>query len=327
MRIVYNANTRASFNMAAEEYMLKNFTDEVFMLWRADKTVLIGKNQNAYKEVNESIACSHGIKVVRRLSGGGAVYTDLGNVNFAFLTNDKGDGFSNFEKFTKPIIGFLKSLGINAFFSGRNDLLIDGKKFSGNAQYKHKNRLLHHGTLLFCSDMVPLNNVLTPPKTKLKSKGVNSVSSRVTNIQSHLKTSLSVEKFMTGLNAYVKKEIQPCIEYKFSKEDKQKIEDIEKNRFCTWDWTYGVNPQYNISQCKRFSHGTVEVAFSVEKGKIAKIRFFGDFFSKGNVSDVENKLLGVAHNLADIENALASIPLSFYFSGIDQQDILSLFDQ
>ncbi len=149
MLVILNPNTSASFNMAAEEYILKTFQEDAFMLWQADKTVLIGKNQNTRKEINVQYVEDHKIKVIRRLSGGGAVYNDLGNTNFAFISTDSGDGFSNFRKFTAPILELLNSLGVPAEFSGRNDLLVNGRKFSGNAQFKHKNRLLHHGTLLF----------------------------------------------------------------------------------------------------------------------------------------------------------------------------------
>ncbi|MEG0331764.1 MAG: lipoate--protein ligase family protein, partial [Clostridium sp.] len=153
MIFIYNKSTDPYFNLAAEEYVLKNFNDDCFMLWRNSKAVIIGKNQNAIAEINRDYVTSNNIPVVRRLSGGGAVFHDLGNVNFTFITNDTDD-FVNFGKFTEPIIGVLKdNLSINAELSGRNDLTIDSKKFSGNAQYNYKNRVLHHGTLLFSSSI------------------------------------------------------------------------------------------------------------------------------------------------------------------------------
>ncbi len=226
MLVVLNPSTSASFNMAAEEYILKNFVDDVFMLWQADKTVLIGKNQNTRKEIDIQYVEANDIKVIRRLSGGGAVYNDLGNTNFAFISTDSGDSFANFRKFTAPIIDLLKKLGVPAEFSGRNDLLVDGKKFSGNAQFKHKNRLLHHGTLLFSSNMEQLGKALSPDMLKFKSKGIKSVKSRVTNISEHLQETMSVKQFMALANEHILETFTDSMTYKFSDED---IIAIKKN--------------------------------------------------------------------------------------------------
>ncbi len=195
MLYINNTNTNPYFNLAAEEYMLKEFNEDCFMLWRNEPSIIVGKNQNTLSEINLDYVEMNNIPVVRRLSGGGTVFHDLGNLNFTFIKNGSEENFNNFQKFTLPILKVIKSLNINAEFSGRNDLTIDGKKFSGNAQYNFKNRILHHGTLLFASDITDLSKALQSKPLKFEGKGIKSVLSRVTNISSHLKYPISIMDF------------------------------------------------------------------------------------------------------------------------------------
>ena len=190
MLYIYNKNTNPYFNLAAEEYVLKEFQEECFMLWRNEPSIIVGKNQNTLAEINLDYVRQHKIPVVRRLSGGGAVFHDLGNLNFTFIVNEDVSSFSDFKRFTQPIIDVLRKLSVNAEFSGRNDITIDGKKISGNAQYYYKNRILHHGTLLFSSSITDLSAALKVRPVKFEDKGVKSVSKRVTNISEHLKEPL-----------------------------------------------------------------------------------------------------------------------------------------
>lgn len=326
MLVIINPNTSASFNMAAEEYILKTFQEDAFMLWQADKTVLIGKNQNTRKEINVQYVEDHKIKVIRRLSGGGAVYNDLGNTNFAFISTDSGDGFSNFRKFTAPILELLNSLGVPAEFSGRNDLLVNGRKFSGNAQFKHKNRLLHHGTLLFSSNMELLGKALSPDMLKFKSKGVTSVKSRVTNIAEHLSEKMTVETFMDKTNQHILDKFPGSKTYTFSDEDLEAIKKIETNRFANWEWNYGASPKYNFMNQEKFPGGLVEINLEVKNSLIKSAKIYGDFFSQGDISEVEKALVGVKHETESVKQALSAIDLDKYLSGIGLDEMLQLFN-
>jgi lipoate-protein ligase A len=199
MLLIYNDKTNPYFNLAMEEYLLKNFNEDLFILWRNESSVIVGKNQNTLSEINLEYIKENNIPVVRRQSGGGAVFHDLGNINFTFIANDN-NSFSDFKRFTQPIIDLLKTLDINAEFSGRNDLLIDGKKFSGNAQYNYKNKVMHHGTLLFSSQIGDLSNALKVKPIKFEGKGIKSVKSRVTNISEHLKYDIDILEFKDFTN-------------------------------------------------------------------------------------------------------------------------------
>jgi len=326
MLVVLNPSTSASFNMAAEEYILKNFQEDVFMLWQADKTVLIGKNQNTRKEIDVQYVEDNDIRVIRRLSGGGAVYNDLGNTNFAFISTDSGDSFANFKKFTSPIIDLLQGLGVPAEFSGRNDLLVEGKKFSGNAQFKHKNRLLHHGTLLFSSNMEQLGKALSPDMLKFKSKGVKSVKSRVTNIYEHLPQKISVEQFMDLANLHIINTFPGSNTYTFSDEDLIAIRKIEEDRFANWEWNFGTSPKYDYMNQEKFPGGLVEINLEVKDGIIKSAKIFGDFFSQDEISDVESVLTGVKHETKAVRDALSTIDLNNYFAGITIDELIQLFN-
>ncbi len=202
MLLINNDNTNPYFNFALEEYLLKKTDQDLFRLWMCDPCISVGKNQNTISEINSDYVRKNSIPIVRRQSGGGAVFHDLGNLNFTFISCNN-NSFSDFKRFTQPIIDLLKTLGINAEFSGRNDLLIDGKKFSGNAQYNYKNKVIHHGTLLFSSQISNLSNALKVKPIKLESKGIKSVKSRVTNISEHLDKPMNISEFRDLVMNYV----------------------------------------------------------------------------------------------------------------------------
>lgn len=324
MKIILNENTSLSFNMAAEEYLMKHDNDDIFMLWRAERSVLIGKNQNTMREINYDYVVDHNIKVVRRLSGGGTVFCDLGNTNFAFIVTDS-NAFSDFRKFTTPILEVLTQLGINAKFSGRNDLTINDKKFSGNAQYKYKERLLHHGTLLFSSDIGDLTNAINPDQLKLKSKGISSVKSRVTNINAHLTSPLTIQEFRQLINDHIKSTNLDAIFYEFTDQDIEAIKLIEQERFTSWDWNYGHSPKYEGHKTAKFESGLVELNFQVKKGLITGVKFYGDFFSKRDLEDIEVALFGIKHDKSSILSVLNQFQIDDYFKNIDQTSIVTLF--
>ncbi|MEG0641788.1 MAG: lipoate--protein ligase [Clostridium sp.] len=325
MIYIYNTSTDPSFNLAAEEYILKNFSEDCFMLWRNTTAVIVGKNQNALAEINIEYVKENNIPVIRRLSGGGAVFHDLGNVNYTFITNDTDD-FVNFSKFTSPIVSVLKDkLGINAELSGRNDLTINGQKFSGNAQYNYKNRVLHHGTLLFSSSISNISESLNVKPSKFQGKSVKSVKSRVTNISSHLSSALTVNEFIDLTMDYVKLSDESNSEiYTFSQKDINAINLLRDEKYSTWDWNFGSSPKYNYTNEKRFTGGTVEIHLNVVKGYIEGCKIYGDFFSKKDVVDVELSLIGVKHTHNDIYNILRSLDINKYFSNITLEDLMEI---
>lgn len=280
MELLKLAGTNPAHNLATEEYVFDCMDPgkSYFMLWQNESAVIIGKNQNALAEINNDFVRAQGIPVVRRLSGGGAVYHDLGNLNFSYITDAEESGSINFLRFCEPVQKTLAAFGANAIISGRNDILLAGKKISGNAQYVRRGRVMHHGTLLFCSDLSMVERTLYKNKEAIESNGVPSVISRVTNISDHLEEDVAladfVQKFLSVLS-----ETQPLHQIDLTQKDSSRIAEIEKSRYGTWEWNYGHSPAYTINRKKRFEGvGQVEVSLSVENGVIKGIQLFGDFF-------------------------------------------------
>lgn len=325
MRYIDNNCTDPYFNLALEEYLLREVNGEYFVLWRDEPCIVVGKNQNTLSEINEEYIKKHDIKVVRRQSGGGAVFHDLGNLNFTFIVEDDGKKFNDFKTFVIPIIGVLNELGVKAEFSGRNDLLIDGKKFSGNAQCKYKNRVMHHGTLLFSSDIVNLSDALISKPIKFSDKAVKSVSSRITNISEHLQESFSVIDFKNKIFEYIGREEKDKVITTLDNEEIEEVKNLVKTKYETWQWNFGQSPKYNFYNEKKLSAGTIELSIDVEKGIMQHIRIFGDFFGEGNIEDIEKALIGKKHNTEEIHRVIDNINIKNYFGNVSKQELLSLF--
>ncbi len=316
MLLINNTSTNAYFNLAMEEYFLKNTNEDIFMLWRNESAIIVGKNQNTLSEINYEYVKQNKIKVVRRQSGGGAVFHDLGNINFTFIScND--NSFSDFKRFTMPIIDALKNLNIQAEFSGRNDLLIDNQKFSGNAQYNYKNKVMHHGTLLFSSEINDLSSALKVKPSKFIGKSVESVKSRVTNIANHLEQDMTVLEFKNYLMNFINSKYENNCLYQLSEEDINEINKLVEEKYNTWQWNFGHSPKYALNNEIKYPGGNIEFSLNVEKGLIKEIKFFGDFFGKKDVSYIEDLLKNTNHNEASIRSILNNIDINDYFLNCD----------
>lgn len=326
MKFISNNNiTDPTLNLAMEEYVLKNMPkdDSYFLFYINRPSIIIGKNQNTIEEVNQSYIDEQGIDVVRRISGGGAVYHDTGNLNFSFVTDDDGNSFHNFQKFTEPIVEALKSLGVDAKLSGRNDIQVGEAKISGNAMVKVKDRMFSHGTLMLNSELDEVQNALKVNPAKIKSKGIKSVRSRVANISEFLDEPIDIDKFKEIILKSIFGETQ-VEEYKLTDEDWRKIEKLSNEKYRTWEWNYGRNPKYNFEREEKFEKGFVQIKLDVKKGRIEHAKIFGDFFGEGDITELENTLEGTMHEFDSIEEALSNYDIYHYFGDIDRHELIRL---
>ena len=324
MYILYNENVDPYWNLAAEEHLLRAYNDDFFMLWRNEPSIIIGRHQNANAEINIPYVKEKGIKVVRRISGGGAVFHDLGNINFTFIQGGDDPKTIDFEKYTKPIVDALQKLGVSARLEGRNDLSIDGKKISGNAEHILKKRILHHGTLLFSAKMTDLSTALKVNLDKYRDKAVKSIRKRVTNISENLKDPMTVEQFIQYLISQMKEQYPNSLNFTFNDQDLNHINKMVEEKYHTWDWNFGRSPDYNFKQSGRTNGGTIEVNMDVHHGIIEKVKIYGDFFSMRDLSEFENKLEKTPHTLDDIKAKFDQINFDEYFSNIKPDELLKL---
>lgn len=322
----------ASLNLAIEYYLLNEIKldEPILLFYINDKAIIVGKNQNTYEEINTDYVEEKGISVVRRFSGGGAVYHDKGTLNFCFITEDDGNSFRDFKKFTAPVIDVLQEMGAEgAELKGRNDLVIEGKKFSGNAMYTKNGRLTAHGTLLFDGELDAVVGALKPKKHKLESKGIKSIRSRVTNIKPHLDErfqAMSTQEFREQLllGLFQTDKLSEVKEYVLTEEDWEKIEKFAEQYTGNWEWNYGRSPQFNLERSERLSVGTVEAKMQIEKGKIESIRLYGDFFGMGEMKEVEDKLTGISYTKEALSEVLDELDLTYHFGGEIKEELLSL---
>jgi lipoate-protein ligase A len=320
--------TDPRINLAIEEYALKHLdVDEhsYLLFYINEPSIIIGKHQNTVEEIHVDYVREKGIHVVRRLSGGGAVYHDLGNLNFSFITKDDGKSFANFRKFTEPVIDALGKLGVEAELGGRNDILVDGKKISGNAQFSSCGRMFSHGTLMFDVNLDDVTKALQVKKEKIESKGIKSVRSRVANISDFLKEPMTILEFREYLLKHIFAGLDPIPEYILTDADWEKIHEISKKRYQSWDWNFGESPEFNVKHSKRFPIGSIDVRLHVgEKGLIKNCKIYGDFFGIGDVSDIENRLIGIRYDRKEIEEALMDVDVTHYFGEIKKEDFIDL---
>ncbi len=320
MYFVDNLNEHdASINLALEEYMIRRpgLKDDVVLFYINAPSIIIGRHQNTIEEINKDYVDEHNIRIVRRLSGGGAVYHDLGNLNFSFMTNYQQGYFKNFQLFTEPVIRCLQKLGVDAELSGRNDILIEGFKVSGNAQYISHGRMVSHGTLLFNSDLSHVADALHVHASKIASKGIKSVRSRVTNILEYIHPPITIEEFRQALLDTYFQDTAGVEYYPLTDEDWKQVHALADERYRSWEWNYGSSPAFNIEKRERFDHGEIDARLDVEKGIIRAAKFYGDYFAERETSDLEKLLTGVRYERSGIESALKEVPIGEYFAGMD----------
>lgn len=325
IRLVNLESISPYFNLAAEEYFLQQTSENIVMLWQNDNTIVIGRYQNTIAEINAEYVEKKKINVVRRLTGGGAVFHDIGNVNFTFIKNindeDKAIDFSNF---LKPILAAIRQLGVPAEFSGRNDIVVDGKKISGNAMAFFKNRVLEHGTLLFSSEQTDIASALKADPLKFTDKAVKSVRKRVANISEYMETKMNVSEFKSFIVHYMI-ENQGVSEIKpLTTDETDSIRKLAEEKYNTWEWNYGKSPKYTLNRRIRTQGGILQAMTDVQNGHIQNVKFYGDFFSKNNPDILAAKFIGTEHSKDNLIPLIHQVKIDDYFYNVSENDLLQL---
>ncbi len=326
MIYICSPSTNPSFNLALEQYIFDEMPKdkEYFMLWQNDNAIIVGKHQNTIAEINQDFVNKNNISVVRRLSGGGAVYHDMGNLNFTFIVNDNNINKFDFNVFCRPIIKALEKIGVNSQLNGRNDITINGKKFSGNSQYIKKNRIMHHGTLLYNSNLSVISKALNVSKDKIESKGIKSIKSRVTNIKDYMSEDIPLSEFKNILLKYMFQE-ENIKEYILTENDINKINNIKEKIYDTWEWNYGYSPKYSIVKERRIDGcGKLEIYMDVENGLITNFDVFGDYFGNGDKNYLKNIIIGRKLEVNDLKIALKNIDIGFFFNNLSLEKFIEI---
>lgn len=317
MRYLESGSTDPYFNLALEQYIFDSLPRDqsYFMLWQNDNTIVVGKHQNTFAEINADYVRDHSVRVARRLSGGGVVYHDLGNINFTFITDYTGENF-DFAFFCRPVLRALTALGVPAALSGRNDMTIQGKKFSGNSQYIKQGRVMHHGTLMFDSNLDILEEALRVSPDKIRSKGIQSVRSRVTNICPYLDRPMTAQTFFAHLLNFMTTEfgLTPVF---LASEDLGRVRQLRDGRYATWVWNYGESPAYQLEKRRRVEGcGEIQVHMDVDGGVIQAIAFYGDYFSSRDPAQLAKMLAGTRLEERSLRQRLSQVNLEAFFHGI-----------
>ncbi|MDD2228042.1 MAG: lipoate--protein ligase [Candidatus Cloacimonetes bacterium] len=323
MLSIFSTSRFAPFNIAAEEYILRSLKQDVFMLYINNPSIIVGRHQNTLAEINQDWVILNQIPVVRRLTGGGSVFHDPGNLNFSFLMHETGEFTRSFERYTRPVLDVLHDLGVDAILEGRNDLTIDGRKFSGNAKTYVFGKTLQHGTILFSSKMGDLSAALKVKPFKFSDKAVKSIRARVTNVSEHLPEPLALEEFVSLVRSKVHSLYPDIEEHAFSEEDNAAIHSLVKDKYDTWEWNFGRSPKYNLSHELRCAAGLIEIYLHVEKGIIQEVNIFGDYFSSRETSELQNSLTGIVHQRLAVSEVLQRMDYRSFFGDVELEELLS----
>lgn len=319
-------HTNPRLNLALEEYALRNFNSQsdYLLFYINEPSIIIGRSQNTLEEINHEYVEKNNLHVVRRISGGGAVYHDFGNLNFSFITNHDTARLNNFKKFTEPVISVLSKMGIEAELKGRNDILVNDKKISGTAQFSTGKRMVSHGTLLFDTDLGEVAKALQVKMSKIVSKGHKSVRSRVANISEFLDKQIKIEEFRTLLLDGLYEENKKFETYHLTTEEWKAVNLLKEEKYDAWDWNYGRSPKFNIQRSKRFAAGEIDLRMFVEKGYLTELKIFGDFFGTAPVINIEKLLNGVAYDKDKISKRLNGIEIEEYFGNVPKSEFIEL---
>ncbi|MBN2778178.1 MAG: lipoate--protein ligase [Bacteroidales bacterium] len=327
MLLIKSESTDAYFNIALEEYLINNYDEEFFIIAVNEPSIIVGSNQYTYDEINALYVKQNNVKVVRRLSGGGTVFQDHGNINFSHIYFDDGSKLNDFSKVCDIILNFVNSkMGIDAKFAGRNDLVIDDKKFSGHARLRLNGKILHHGTLLFSSNMTSLTDSLKFNPEKYADRSLRSNHQRVTNLVEHLPQSISLEKTYDMFWNYLRSIFPESKVYVLNHEDVDNVKKLVADKYSTWDWNYGSEVNLPLFNTAAHKYGNFEIYLESDNNKIKQIRIFGDFFSKENMADIENALIGCEINASAAKNALKNLDFNNYMSGISLEEFVAIFN-
>lgn len=326
MKYLQPDSTNPSFNIAFEEYAFEVLAekDDIFILWINHSSIIIGKNQNTYEEINDEYCKANNIQIARRRSGGGAVYQDVNNLNYTIISKNSANREFDFKSFSIPIIDTLKEMGISATFNGRNDLLIEDQKFCGNSQFIKGDKIMHHGCILFDVDLTVLTKALKVSSDKYTSKGKKSVRSRVTNIKEHLiDKNTDIFDFIELLKKYMASHY-PLEEYQLSEQEIAEVKKLQAKRNDDPQWIYGNNPDFSFHNQAKFLGGKVEVKILINHNKIENIKFYGDFFGIKEIENIEKMLVGKEYDYQLILNLLAEVNINEYFYNITKEEIVNL---
>lgn len=319
MKIISNNGINdPTINLALEEYCVRNLNmgDDYLLFYVNEPSIIIGKHQNTVEEINSGYVNENDIHVVRRVSGGGAVYHDKGNLNFSFMTKYSQESIHNFKYFTGPVIKVLAELGVNAELNGRNDITVSDRKISGNAQFTDTKSMFSHGTLLFDSNLDDVVKALNVRTDKIESKGIKSVRSRVANISEFLSHKISIEEFRQKIVNSIFAGETEIDSYELSDEQWSDVMNLSESKYRNWDWNYGRSPEFNIQKVNRFDFGQIDARINVKDGVINSIKIYGDFLGHGELCDLEKQLINKKYEKETLQNSLAEINLSNYLGNI-----------
>ena len=324
MRYLRNTSTDVYFNMAFDEYALEQLPldEPLFFLWQNRSAVIIGLNQNAYAEVDINYLHQHDIVLARRITGGGAVYHDLGNLNYT-IVGRSSDIERDYPEYARHMQQALQALGVQAELSGRNDILVDGRKVSGYAKRVYKDRLMVHGTLMYDVDIEKLTKALTPPTEKLLVKGITSVKSRVANLKDYLPNITNIGAFSNALEQHLSRQYQDS-EYLLTEKQLEEIHTISTSKFATPDWIYGRAPESTFTYARRLPCGNVEVYLSIKKGHIENCRIDGDFIGSSPITAVEELLKGSFYERVALQQRLSGIDIQRYLDNTTTEAFINL---
>jgi len=324
-KILHLKTTDPYFNLATEEYLLRNFKDDFFLLWQSENAVIVGKNQNAIAEINHPFVRKNKICVARRLSGGGTVFHDMGNINFSFIWNQSEANNFHSDDYNQIIINILEKLGIKLTTSSHHDILIGKEKITGSAEGISRGRILHHGTLLFNSCIKNLKNAIDTDLSKFTDKAIASRRSDVTNISDHIKNKISIDEFTGFLIENIRKEFPGTENYELTMEDQKAIDKLRKEKYTQWDWIYGKSPRYKFRNELKTKKGKLTFSLIVKKGIIIDSQWKGDI-SKTLISELTSKLINTRHNIYEIEKSLKSVEEQISRENISFQEFLMKFE-